>query len=82
MPQIKVTQEQVVAARVRVAGDKQLDRETPEWITKLAGTRLPADNSGGGMATDEGPVDGGAARSAADVARARRRRGMRIGTKP
>jgi uncharacterized protein (DUF433 family) len=33
---IKVTREQVLAARVRVAGDRALGRETPNWIHRLA----------------------------------------------
>lgn len=45
MKRVVVTPTQVAAARVRAAADKQLGRETPAWILKLADTRLPGDRS-------------------------------------
>jgi hypothetical protein len=44
---VTVTVEQVIAARVRVAGDEALERETPAWIVKLAKTPLPQGGSAG-----------------------------------
>ena len=46
MTTIEVTTVQVLAARVRVAGDRALGRETPPWIRRLAGTAIGRDYSG------------------------------------
>jgi hypothetical protein len=45
MRQIEVTAEQVTAARVRVAGDRVLGRETPPWIVKLANTAISGEDA-------------------------------------
>ena len=45
MKRVVVTPTQVAAARVRVAGDKVLGRETPEWVGKLADTPLVGDTA-------------------------------------
>jgi hypothetical protein len=38
---VEVTAEHVSAARLRVAADHALRRETPAWIIKLAKTAIP-----------------------------------------
>lgn len=45
MKRVVVTPTQVAAARVRVAGDKVLRRETPDWIVKLADTPVAGDTA-------------------------------------
>lgn len=45
MKRVVVTPTQVAAARVRVAGDKVLGRETPDWIVKLADTPVAGDTA-------------------------------------
>jgi hypothetical protein len=56
MVQIPVTTKQVLAARVRIAGDKALKRETPAWIVKLSQTPLPASSQLGHSAMSKSSV--------------------------
>jgi hypothetical protein len=55
MARVPVTVKQVLAAKVRVAGDKALKRSTPAWVVKLSQTPLPDDLSSGRISQNRLP---------------------------